>query len=76
MSVGCVVNFLNESELRKKKKPLENVKIAVNISGKISNKFFCGQGGMLLKCGCCGEVILNVIVICKLMCGYCGVCFG
>ena len=42
MSVGCVVNFLNESELKKKKKPLENAKIAVNISGKISNKIFCG----------------------------------
>ena len=40
MSVGCVVNVLNESELRKKKKPLENAKIAVNISGKVSKKIF------------------------------------
>ena len=49
MSVGCVVNVLNESELRKKKKPLENAKIAVNISGKVSNKIFCGYCGKVFS---------------------------
>ena len=67
MSVGCVVNVLNESELRKKKKPLENVKIAVNISGKISNKIFCGY---------CGKVFSQLSVCLFFIFFYCCICHG